>query len=283
MSVGEYLKTVRIKKNIQIQTVSKELHISFFYLNAIENDEFSKTPGGAFTIGYIRSYANYLNLDSNEIVNKFKTQVTLSEIPEPIELSKPVEVFYSPIKIISFFIIVSISITFYVLFIDKFNSQPEYAITPNIPEDLETIIEENEVKVALLKLKKDNNKEIIQQADIYNIKTSDDSKKVIKENQLLAIASKPTDLDKQELKSLISLKAIKPTWIQLRDINNQIIFSKLMDINDVYNYSINDEFIITTGNAGNVIVSIGGNVMGKLGKQGEVIDSINILPDYFSN
>ena len=169
------------------------------------------------------------------------------------------------------------------MFIDKFNSQPEYAITPNIPEDLETIIEENEVKVALSKLKKDNNKEIIQQADIYNIKTSDDSKKVIKENQLFAIASKPTDLDKQELKSLISLKVIKPTWIQLRDINNQIIFSKLMDINDVYNYSINDEFIITTGNAGNVIVSIGGNVMGKLGKQGEVIDSINILPDYFSN
>ena len=56
-----------------------------------------------------------------------------------------------------------------------------------------------------------------------------------------------------------------------------------MDINDVYNYSINDEFVVTTGNAGNVIVLIGGNVMGKLGKQGEVIDSINILPDYFSN
>jgi hypothetical protein len=222
-------------------------------------------------------------LDSNEIVNKFKTQVTLSEIPEPIELPKPVEVFYSPIKIISFFIIVSISITFYVLFIDKFNSQPEYAITPNISEDLETIIEENEVKVALSKLKKDNNKEIIQQADIYNIKTSDDSLNAIKENQLFAIASKPTNLDKQELKNLISLKVIKPTWIQLRDVNNQIIFSKLMDINDVYNYSINDEFIVTTGNAGNIIVSIGGNVMGKLGKQGEVIDSINILPDYFSN
>ena len=283
MSVGEYLKKVRIKKNIKIQTVSKELHISFFYLNAIENDEFSKTPGGAFTVGYIRAYANYLNLDSNEIVNKFKTQVTLSEIPEPIELPKPVEVFYSPIKIISFFIIVSISITFYVLFIDKFNSQPEYAITPNIPEDLETIIEEHEVKVALSKLKKDNNKEIIQQVDIYNIKTLDDSIKAIKDNQLFAIASKPTNLDKQELKNLISLKVIKPTWIQLRDVNNQIIFSKLMDINDVYNYSINDEFIVTTGNAGNVIVSIGGNVMGKLGKQGEVIDSINILPDYFSN
>ena len=81
-------------------------------------------------------------------------------------------------KEISFFIIVSISITFYVLFIDKFNSQPEYAITSNIPEDLETIIEENEVKVALSKLKKNNNKEIIQQAGIYNIKTSDYSKKV---------------------------------------------------------------------------------------------------------
>ena len=57
----------------------------------------------------------------------------------------------------------------------------------------------------------------------------------------------------------------------------------MLDIDDIYSYSLKDEFTITTGNAGNIIVSIGGEVMGKLGKKGEVLDSISISPKYFSN
>ena len=89
-SVGEYLKLIRIRNKISLLTVSQELNISLNYLSAIENDEFSKTPGGVYTIGFIRSYSNYLNLDSKDIVDKYKTQISLSEISEPIEPPAPV-------------------------------------------------------------------------------------------------------------------------------------------------------------------------------------------------
>ena len=56
-----------------------------------------------------------------------------------------------------------------------------------------------------------------------------------------------------------------------------------MNINEEYTYSLKDKLVITTGNAGDIVVSIGGEVMGKLGKKGEVLDSISISPDYFSN
>ena len=56
-----------------------------------------------------------------------------------------------------------------------------------------------------------------------------------------------------------------------------------MDKNEVYNYSIKNNLVITTGNAGSIIVSIGGEIMGKLGKKGEVLDLITISSDYFSN
>ena len=36
-------------------------------------------------------------------------------------------------------------------------------------------------------------------------------------------------------------------------------------------------------NAGNIVVLIGNEIMGKLGKKGEVLDLINISTDYFSN
>ena len=134
MFIGEYLKQIRIKNNLALPDISKELNISIWILEAIENDEFFKTPGGVYTIGFIRAYANYLNLDSNEIINKYKTQLSLSETPEPIELPKPVEAFFPATKMISFLAIISISIVFYFMFLDRSNLQPQYAITPNIPE-----------------------------------------------------------------------------------------------------------------------------------------------------
>ena len=282
MFIGEYLKQIRIKNKIALPTVSRELNISFVYLEAIENDEFSNTPGGVYTIGFIRAYANYLNLDSNEIINKYKTQLSLSETPEPIKLPKPVETFFPPTKMISLLAVISISIVFYFMFIDRSDYlQSEYALTPKIPEYLQSEIEEYEVEIALSQLKKFNKETVIEHNDISEVKLLKETDKIVQESQLVAVASKPADSVNDELMNIISLKAINSTWIQLRNINNEIVYSKLMDMNDIYNYSLKDNFVITTGNAGNIIVSIGGEVMGKLGKKGEVLDLISISPDYF--
>ena len=129
-----------------------------------------------------------------------------------------------------------------------------------------------------------NNKQtIIKNNEYSEIDLLNDNTLTNNNNQLTAIASNPTDIDVEAMKNLISLKALNPTWIQLRNSENIIIYSKLMDKNDVYSYPLGDNLAITTGNAGNIIVSIDNKVMGKLGKKGEVLDLITILPDYFSN
>ena len=156
-------------------------------------------------------------------------------------------------------------------------------LTPDLPENLETRIEENDVKIALSNLKKKKINEEIINNQIKNTDILPNTIREFQNNTTVVLASKPKELDKNNLKSLISISVIKPTWIQLIDSDNNIIISKLMEINDLYNYSIKDNFLLTTGNAGNVIVSIGDKVMGKLGKQGEVLDSIIISLEYFSN
>ena len=163
MFVGESLKQGRIRRKTSLIKISKILNISINYLEAIENDEFSKTPGGVYTIGFIRTYANYLNLDSNEIINTYKNQISLSESSKSIELPKPIEAFH-PLqftRMISLLAVVSISIVFYFMFIDRSNLQPEYAITPKIPEVLEPLIEQYEVESALSKIKNTNNENIL--------------------------------------------------------------------------------------------------------------------------
>ena len=53
-----------------------------------------------------------------------------------------------------------------------------------------------------------------------------------------------------------------------------------MSSNDEYSYSIVDNYTLTTGNAGNILVLINNNVRGKVGKKGEVIDSLVISSDF---
>ena len=56
-----------------------------------------------------------------------------------------------------------------------------------------------------------------------------------------------------------------------------------MQLNEEYTYSILDNYKITAGNAGNLVVLINGKVQGKLGKKGEVIEKLIISSDFISN
>ena len=49
-----------------------------------------------------------------------------------------------------------------------------------------------------------------------------------------------------------------------------------MEKNEEYNYNISEKFTVTAGNAGNIIVLIDNNVRGKIGKIGEVVDTLYI-------
>jgi cytoskeleton protein RodZ len=51
------------------------LNIRYVYLQAIEDGEFNKLPGNAYAIGFLRSYAEYLGLDSGDLVTRFKAEV----------------------------------------------------------------------------------------------------------------------------------------------------------------------------------------------------------------
>ena len=52
--------------------------------------------------------------------------------------------------------------------------------------------------------------------------------------------------------------------------------------NEEYTYKLNDNYNVTSGNAGNIMVIINGEVRGKVGDYGDVIDSI-IIDSNFNN
>lgn len=75
-SIGQILKTARIEKNLTLEDIEKATSIRCKYLQAIEEDKFSETPGEVFVKGIIRTYGNYLGLDGLELVNMYKANKT---------------------------------------------------------------------------------------------------------------------------------------------------------------------------------------------------------------
>ena len=71
-TVGAILKEARLAKGISLADAEKATSIRSRYLQAVENDEYDKTPGEVFLKGIIRNYGNYLGLNGPELVNEYK-------------------------------------------------------------------------------------------------------------------------------------------------------------------------------------------------------------------
>ena len=73
-NVGALLKASRLRLGDDLRFVAETLHIRFIYLEAIEAARYDDLPGKAYAIGFIRSYADYLGLDSQEVVRRYKSE-----------------------------------------------------------------------------------------------------------------------------------------------------------------------------------------------------------------
>lgn len=71
-SVGTILKEARLAKGLSIVDAEQATSVRARYLEAVENDEYEKTPGEVFLKGIIRNYGNYLGLDGLELVKLYK-------------------------------------------------------------------------------------------------------------------------------------------------------------------------------------------------------------------
>lgn len=70
-SFGENLRREREMRGVTLQEISAATKISVRFLLALEEEEFTKLPGGIFTRSFIRAYAKYLGLDEERVLAEY--------------------------------------------------------------------------------------------------------------------------------------------------------------------------------------------------------------------
>ena len=82
--IGQTLRETRMRNRIDITEVEAGTKIRAKYLRALENEEWELLPGPTFVKTFLRSYADYLGLDSRQLVEEYKQRF---ERPSTMELT----------------------------------------------------------------------------------------------------------------------------------------------------------------------------------------------------
>src|SRR5262249_6432013 len=72
--VGAALRDARLRRGYSVADVSAHLRIRTPVLEAMEAGRFEKLPNGAYALGFVRSYADFLGLDRDEVVRRVKEE-----------------------------------------------------------------------------------------------------------------------------------------------------------------------------------------------------------------
>jgi cytoskeleton protein RodZ len=73
--LGAQLRQERLKRGEDLDDVAQHLRIKSGYLFALEQGDLSGMPGRAYALGFLRSYADYLGFDGEDLISRIKSTV----------------------------------------------------------------------------------------------------------------------------------------------------------------------------------------------------------------
>jgi len=73
-TLGAYLRAERQRRDLLLRTISESTKVSLPLLEGLESDDISRWPGGIFRRAFVRSYAEAVGLDPDDVFRRFERQ-----------------------------------------------------------------------------------------------------------------------------------------------------------------------------------------------------------------
>jgi transcriptional regulator with XRE-family HTH domain len=86
--IGATLREARNRRKLDLSEVEAAIKIRPRYLSALENEDWDVLPGGAYTRGFIRTYAAFLGLDGERLAEEYRRETAPAggeRVPRRIE------------------------------------------------------------------------------------------------------------------------------------------------------------------------------------------------------
>ena len=302
-TIGKLCLDARVSKSLTQEQASNLLKVRVKIIKDFENGDQIDLPGTAYKIGFVRSYARLLELDSDLLVKEFKENLEVNNFKEEYKFLSP-EIHNNKIlpigALLSFFIALIIYSGWY--YTDR-NNKIDTVSVNGVEKKIEkiteaydnsyVIIEENfDPKNSFPSKIKNNNNEIKEsmfeeKIDIAEVKKkppinftntnlnneiiTDSFKKAIPKNIEPLTNEMSAKANERDPSNEMVLKAIGNSWVEIEDLDGNILMTRLMRPGETYVVPKINGLTFNTGNAGALSLSQGDVVVTKLGEIGEII------------
>jgi cytoskeletal protein RodZ len=295
---GEHLRREREMRGVSLEEISTATKISIRFLQAIENEELSKLPGGIFTRSFVRTYARYLGLDEERVLadcqlaGHQKTEVDIRRIPA--NRARPSGA-ASRTRIIALLLAGVLLASGYALFRYSRRIMEQQSSTPMVIPPGTTAPATNPPPTAApvqptTPAQPENN------PSLSTTSASPTAGGATAPGTLQggppspgAKANPPNQSATSEATSavavhtdlILQVAATERVWVAV-DADGKTVLQKVLNPNEVENLKALDSFDVTIGSAQGVVLTLNGVTLKPLGRRGEV-KSIHLTRDDLKN
>jgi cytoskeleton protein RodZ len=288
--VGADMRAARERLGWTLPAIAAHLRIRLPFLQAIEDGRVELLPGNAYAIGFLRTYAQALGLDPDEVARRFRAEAAEANRKTELNFPAPVPERGVPagaIVLVGALIAVGAYVGWYKM---SATSHPTAAMVQPVPERLAPLAE----------------KPAPAPADQTPAKLAADAPppepsvppssaaaavppahalpgappvlaSVSPPEQTLALAAPapvpmpPRGLDATRLDGpRIVLRAKSDSWIQVRDKSGPVLLNRVLRAGETWQVPAKGVLLLTTGNAGGTELLVDGQPTPSLGGDGAV-------------
>ena len=300
--VGKLCLDARLKKGLTQEQASKILKVKVSIIKDFEDGNDFELHGLAYKIGFVRSYAFLLELDADVLVEEFKESLQLNTYKEDYKFLTPnteARKFLPIGAVLSLFIFFIIYTGWYysdrnnnvnhvsnqVLENNKtnFSTKNDYIIIEDSIDTNKSVSLDNKKNINKVEKIILDTKIEVQDKNIEN----NGEKNLTSENLIKSVGIEANEMsakaNERNPNTELVLKAIGNSWVEIEDINGNILMTRLMRPGETYIVPNINGLTLNTGNAGVLSLSRGDIFLPSLGDVGEIIKARPLNIKAFTN
>lgn len=258
LKVGDILRRTRLHYDMSIENVERTLNIKASQIEAIENGDLSKLPGRVYAIGFVRSYAEYLGLDGDKMVELFKQQSDVNKAPQT-ELHFPVPATDNHVPgglILLLSALLAVGVLFYWYSQDQ-KEREIVAVIPPVPAELQQKVEESPTGAPTL----------------------EGEEGVAVDEAAIEEPVEEEVIEEKPIEGII-LNILENSWVEIRDKSGKAMLSRVLKAGDQYYVPDRPDLTISIGNAAGVSIEVDGQKLKPLGEKGKVVRRLSLDAEY---
>ena len=311
-SVGASLREGRERLNLDLLQVAGKLRIRQPFLVALEEGRFKDLPGGTYAIGFLRSYSEFLGLDGEEMVRRFRQEAADAltvhaelQFPSPVSEGRMPS---APVLLLG----LAVAVVAYGLWWGVASNRTSGGdLIPAVPERLTNLLNQP-AGVGAAPVKP------VAEAPVVPASVPEPAPPVVPVDNAAAPTPAPTQPVPAPVAaaapvaapvpapvpvptpvvaapaapapapdvptnvtaaSRVVIKAIADdSWIQIRESDGQLVVSRLLHKGDSYTVPDRPGLTLTTGNAGTLQIAVDDKQLPPLGSNKQVRHNISLDP-----